>query len=99
MCSLQYAGHSRDGIALGGAHVFGGCSAAVSGGVAEAVAVLFTLGCRLPEPGGGNCNPRSARDPHLSREEIIARFREAPRRRGAHQTFVWIFIRAMLGRR
>ena len=99
MCSVQYVARGGDGSALGGARVSGGCSAAVGGGVAEAVAVLFTLGCRLPEPGGGNCNPRSARDPHLNREEIIARFREAPRRRGASQTFVWIFIRVMLGRR
>ena len=53
VCSVQYAAH-------GGARVSGGCSAAVGGGVAVAVAVLFTLGCRLPEPGSGNCHARSA---------------------------------------
>jgi len=60
VCSVQYAAHGGDCSALGGARVSGGCSAAVGGGVAEAVAVLFTLGCRLPEPGSGNCHARSA---------------------------------------
>ena len=60
VCSVQYAAHGGDGSALGGARVSGGCSAAVGGGVAEAVAVLFSLGCRLPEPGSWHCHARSA---------------------------------------
>ena len=60
VCSVQYAAHGGDCSALGGARVSGGCSAAVGGGVAEAVAVLFSLGCRLPEPGSWHCHARSA---------------------------------------
>lgn len=59
MCSLLYAAHGADRRSLGAAHVSGGGSAAMGGGVSEAVAVLFTIGCRLPEQGGGNCCVRS----------------------------------------
>ena len=69
VCSVQYAAHGGDCSALGGARVSGGCSAAVGGGVAEAVAVLFTLGCRLSEPGSGNCHTRSAAR-HGAREHM-----------------------------
>ena len=71
VCSVQYAAHGGDGSALGGARVSGGCSAAVGGGVAEAVAVLFTLGCRLSEPGSGNCHARSAAR-HSAREHMYS---------------------------
>ena len=39
------------------------------GGSTEAVAVLFTLGCRLSEPGSGNCHTRSAAR-HGAREHM-----------------------------
>jgi len=55
VCSLLYAAHGADRRSLGAAHVSGGGSAAMGGGVSEAVALLFTIGCRLPEQGGGNC--------------------------------------------
>ena len=59
MCSVQYGAHDGDGSAVGGARVSGSGRAAVVGGVAEAVAVPFTLGCQLPKLGDGNCHARS----------------------------------------
>jgi len=50
VCSVQYAAHGGDGSTLGRARVSGGCRAAVGGGGAKAVTVLFILGCGLPEP-------------------------------------------------
>lgn len=44
----------------GGPRVFGCSSGAVGGGVAEVVALLFTLGCRPPKQGGANFRVRSA---------------------------------------
>lgn len=60
VCCVQYVAHRGDGSALGEARVSGGGSAVVGDGVTEALVVLITLGCGLPEPGGGNCDARSA---------------------------------------
>ena len=75
MFCAQYAAHGGDGSGLGGARLSGNGSAAVGGGVAEALALLVTLGGRLPEPSCGKGQVRSA---------AVHSVREHRRRCGAH---------------
>ncbi len=66
----------RAELVHGGACVFGCSSGAVGGGVAEVVALLFTLGCRPPKQGGANFRVRSpAPQSACARAQLLQRTR------------------------